>query len=51
VLAVKADSAAGTATIGSQPGSELAIPEILAALESIGYQGQLLLKTNEKGDG
>ena len=47
---MKADSKTGTATIGSQPGSEVAMREILAALESIGYQGKLLVETKASDD-
>ena len=43
VLAVKADYAAGQATIGTERGQEVSLEEIYAALDSIGYQG----KSNE----
>ena len=42
VLAVKADYESGQATIGTEPGQHVAIDEFLAALESIGYHGELV---------
>ena len=42
VLAVKADSEAGQATIGTARGEKLSTQQILTALESIGYRGEFL---------
>ena len=42
VLAVKADYKSGQATIGTEPGQHVSIDEVLAALESIGYRGELV---------
>jgi copper chaperone CopZ len=41
VLAVKADYQTGTATVGTQPGTEVPTDKILAAIQSIGYRGQV----------
>jgi hypothetical protein len=42
VLAVKADYQAGKAAIGTAAGRDVPIDEILAALESIGYRGEIV---------
>ena len=40
MLAVDADYESGTATIGTKPGDELSQPQILEALDKIGYSAQ-----------
>ena len=42
VLAVKVDFAKKQATIGTKAGSRVSTDEILAALKSIGYRGELV---------
>ncbi|MBI2481624.1 MAG: hypothetical protein HYV60_24155 [Planctomycetia bacterium] len=42
MLAVKVDFAKKQATIGTQAGSPISTDEILAALKSIGYSGEVI---------
>jgi hypothetical protein len=42
VLAAKADYEAGEATIGTKRGTELPSNEIISALKSIGYDGEVV---------
>jgi hypothetical protein len=41
VLAVNADYQSGTATVGTQPGTDVPTDKILTAIESIGYHAQV----------
>jgi hypothetical protein len=41
VLAVKVDYETRLATVGTKPGSVVPTTEILAAIESLGYRGEL----------
>jgi hypothetical protein len=50
VLAVKVDFETKQATIGTRAGAAVPTSEILAALKSIGYQGQLVDRQPSEND-
>jgi hypothetical protein len=48
VLAVKVDFAKKQATIGTTAGGRVSTDEILAALKSIGYSGEVVESTTDR---
>ncbi len=48
MLAVKVDYEAKRATIGTEPGQEVATEKILDALKSIGYRGEIIQESPKR---